>query len=109
MQDMNDGGDEGQEGIGEDQGEDISGMQPVDGQGDQEDGEGQGEIDQDGGNEMDEGQLDFEQIDMKICGDLSKSNLNLILFANFLFSLKLKRKTSSMSSSCSRTWTGKSK
>jgi len=26
MQDMNDGGDEGQEGIGEDQGEDISGM-----------------------------------------------------------------------------------
>ena len=71
---MNDGGDEGQEGIDEDQVEDISGMQGVDmdGQGDQEDGEGQGDIEQDGGNDIDEGQLDFEQIDMKICGDLSK-------------------------------------
>ena len=74
MQDMNDGGDEGQEGIDEDQGEDISGMQGVDmeGQGDQEENDGQGDMDQDGGNEIDEGQLDFEQIDMKICGDLSK-------------------------------------
>jgi len=72
MQDMNDGGDEGQDAIGDDQGEDISGMQgdEMDGQGDQEDGEGQEDIDQDGGNDVDEGQLDFEQIDMKICGDL---------------------------------------
>jgi len=71
MQDMN-GGDEGQDAIGDDQGEDISGMQgeEMDGQGDQEDGEGQEDIDQDGGNDVDEGQLDFEQIDMKICGDL---------------------------------------
>ena len=80
MQDMNDGGDEGQDAIGDDQGEDISGMQgeEMDGQGDQEDGEGQEDIDQDGGNDVDEGQLDFEQIDMKICGDLSK-------FLNLLF------------------------
>ena len=74
MQDMNDGGDEGQEVIDEDQGEDISAMQGVDmeGQGDQQEGDGQGDMDQDGGNEIDEGQLDFEQIDMKICRDLSK-------------------------------------
>ena len=42
MQDMNDGGDEGQEVIDEDQGEDISAMQGVDmeGQGDQQEGDG---------------------------------------------------------------------
>ena len=33
-------------------------------------------------NGMDEGQLDFEQIDMKICGDLSKYN-NISLYLTF--------------------------
>ena len=86
MQDMNDGGDEGQEVIDEDQGEDISAMQGVDmeGQGDQQEGDGQGDMDQDGGNEIDEGQLDFEQIDMKICGDLSKFQTINVFFNQIL-------------------------
>ena len=34
--------------------------------------DGQEDMEDDGGNAMDDAQLDFEQIDMKICGDLSK-------------------------------------
>ena len=34
-------------------------------------------MDDEDANAMDEGQLDFEQIDMKICGDLSKFTIHL--------------------------------
>ena len=34
--------------------------------------DGQEDMEDDGANAMDDAQLDFEQIDMKICGDLSK-------------------------------------
>lgn len=45
-------------------------------------------MDDEDANAMDEGQLDFEQIDMKICGDLSKFTIHLPYIIFWFYSWK---------------------